>query len=173
MASLLTPPHIYTPTILPSQSIPPAQMEGSLLSLTEKNKAIHCCFTPGTAKPQPHHSWLLTLPSLQVCVTHRCVNVCSQSIDRDSRVTDRPVKASGTRQEGNSYILCLGPKTAAAQRCIDLGSRAATKESHHHIQMAAMPSYGDITPPESRPKCIKKRLRRPTIEDWVFSKRRL
>lgn len=97
MASPSSPPlHIYTTTILPSQSIPPAQMEGSPLSLTEKNKAIHCCFTPGTAKPQPHHSWLLTLPSLQVCVTHCCVNVWYKSV------------VGGRRESGCSlgFVMC-------------------------------------------------------------------
>lgn len=70
----MAPPFIRTPTILPHKSTPPAQMEGSPLRLTEKNKAFHCCFTPGTAKPQPHHSWLLTPSSLQVCVIHGRVN---------------------------------------------------------------------------------------------------
>lgn len=68
-------PLICTPNILTHKSTPSAQMEASPLWLTEKNKAVHCCFIPGTAKPQSYHSWLLTPSSLQVCVTHRCVNV--------------------------------------------------------------------------------------------------
>ncbi|TNN66746.1 hypothetical protein EYF80_022988 [Liparis tanakae] len=35
---------------------------------------------------------------------------------------------------------------------VDLDLGMATKGSPHQVQMAAMMSFGDITPPESRPK---------------------
>lgn len=90
-----------TPSVLPSEPTPPAHMEGSPSRVTEKNKAIHCCFTPGTAKPQPHHSWLLTLSSLQVCVTHRCVNVWYKS------------GVGGRRERGCSlgFVMCCSKKS--------------------------------------------------------------
>ncbi len=43
-----------------------------------------------------------------------------------------------------------------------------TKGSHHHAQMAAMTSSGDITPPESRPE-ENKRSRRETNDLEVQS----
>lgn len=91
------PPGTYTlPPYCPRSPHLPAQMEGSPLRVTEKNKAIHCCFTPGTAKPQPHRSWLLTLSCLQVCVTHRCVNVWYKSV------------VGGRRESGCSlgFVMC-------------------------------------------------------------------
>lgn len=48
-------------------------------------------------------------------------------------------------------LSCFSVDTAAQWR-IDLGNAVATKGSHHHVQMAAMASSGDVTPPESRPK---------------------
>lgn len=59
-----SPLHIRTLAALPSHPKPPTQTEGSTLGATKKNKAIHCCFTPGSAKPQAPHSWLLTLSCL-------------------------------------------------------------------------------------------------------------
>lgn len=55
------PTHTHSQHTALSKPTPLAHTEGSPLRVKEKNKAIHCCFTSGTAKPQLYHSWLLTL----------------------------------------------------------------------------------------------------------------
>lgn len=56
--------NIRAAAVLPFHPRPPSRTEGITLGANEKNKAIHCYFIPGSAKPQPNHSWLLTLSCL-------------------------------------------------------------------------------------------------------------
>lgn len=56
--------NIRAAAVLPLHPKPPSRTEGITLGASEKNKAIHCYFIPGSAKPQPNHSWLLPLSCL-------------------------------------------------------------------------------------------------------------
>lgn len=98
--------NIRAAAVLPFHPRPPSRTEGITLGASEKNKAIHCYFIPGSAKPQPNHSWLLTLS----CLTGlRHTPLCQCLVQKCGEWKNGEVCAA-------KDLSCFVPKVATKQR---------------------------------------------------------